>query len=134
MKYLDSNVFLYPLLYKGKKATKAQNILNEMVLGKAPCITSSLTLDEIIWIIMKMHDRTKAIEIARDVLSLPNLKILDVTNEHILQSLDLMEKYQRLKPRDAIHIAVCINAGVFTIISDDTDFENIAEIKRIPLA
>jgi predicted nucleic acid-binding protein len=66
MKYLDSNVFIYPLLYKGKKATKAQNILNEMVLGKAPCITSSLTLDEIIWIIMKMHDRTKAIEIARD--------------------------------------------------------------------
>ena len=34
---------------------------------------------------------------------------------------------------DAIHIAVSINAGVFTIISDDDDFDTVSEINRVSL-
>lgn len=134
MKYVDSNVFIYPILYEGKKAEKAKKILSDMVEGTSPCATSSLTLDEVIWVIMKTADREKAIQVGKDILSLPNLKILEVTNEHIMQSITLMEKYSQLKPRDAIHIAVCTHAEIFTIITDDDDFAAISEINRIPLA
>ncbi|MDP6155094.1 MAG: type II toxin-antitoxin system VapC family toxin [Candidatus Thermoplasmatota archaeon] len=130
MKYLDSNVFLYPILYEGKKTDNAQAILMEMVEGDIHCITASLTLDEVIWIVSKKISRKKALEIGKDILELPNLKILDVTAKDILVSIDLMERYAHLKPRDAIHSAVCMNAGVFTMVSDDNDFDGIEEINR----
>ena len=133
MNYIDSNVFIYPLLYQGKKANNAKKILSEMVDGDIACATSSLTLDEVIWIIMNETDREKTLQIGKDIMALPNLKILDVTNEHIMQSITLMEKYKKLKPRDAIHLAVCTTAGIFRFITDDSDFDHISEINRISL-
>jgi predicted nucleic acid-binding protein len=133
MNYIDSNVFIYPILYQGKKADNAKKILSKMVDGEIACATSSLTLDEVMWIVMNETDRKKALQIGKDILSLPNLKILDVTNEHIMQSIMLMEKYKKLKPRDAVHLAVCTTAGIFRFITDDADFDHILEINRITL-
>ncbi|MCK4614874.1 MAG: type II toxin-antitoxin system VapC family toxin, partial [Thermoplasmata archaeon] len=93
--------------------------------------TSSLAMDEIVWVAMKeMGDRKKALILCKSILEIPNLKILDVTGGDILKALWFMEKYSKLKPRDAIHLAVCFNAGIFTIISDDSDFNDIEEITR----
>jgi predicted nucleic acid-binding protein len=133
MNYVDSNVFIYPVLYQGKKADYAKKILSEMVDGDIACATSSLTLDEVMWVIMNETNREKAIQIGKDILTLPNLKILDVKTEHIMQSITLMEKYKKLKPRDAIHLAVCTTAGIFRFITDDADFDHISEINRITL-
>jgi len=44
-----------------------------------------------------------------------------------------MEKYD-LKPRDAIHLSAAIEHGVFTIISEDKDFDKIKEIERLDFA
>lgn len=133
MNYIDSNVFIYSVLYQGKKADNAKKILSEMVDGDSSCATSSLTLDEVMWIIMNETNREKALQIGKDIMTLPNLKILDVTTEHIMQSITLMEKYKKLKPRDAIHLAVCTTAGIFRFITDDADFDHISEINRITL-
>lgn len=133
MNYIDSNVFIYPILYHGKKADNAKKILSKMVDGEIACATSSLTLDEVMWVIINEANRKKALQIGKDILTLPNLKILDVTNEHIMQSITLMEKYKKLKPRDAIHLSVCTTAGIFRFITDDADFDHISEINRITL-
>jgi len=133
MNYIDSNVFIYPILYQGKKAENAKKILSKMVDGEIACATSSLTLDEVMWVIINEANRKKALQIGKDILTLPNLKILDVTNEHIMQSITLMEKYKKLKPRDAIHLSVCTTAGIFRFITDDADFDHISEINKITL-
>src|SRR6056297_2487483 len=133
MNYIDSNVFIYPILYQGKKADNAKKILSKMVNGEIACATSALTLDEVMWVIINEANRKKALQIGKDILTLPNLKILDVTNEHIMQSITLMEKYKKLKPRDAIHLSVCATAGIFRFITDDADFNHISEINRITL-
>ncbi len=129
MKYLDSNIFIIPVLSTGEKAKKAREILSAMIAGDQYCVTASLTMDEILWSIMKLtRDREKAIEHCMDIMSLPNFHIADVKAKDIIKAIDLMRKYERLKPRDAIHLAVCIRSGVFTIISDDNDFSGINEI------
>ena len=130
MKYLDSNIFILPVLFEGKKAEFAKTILKDMVVGKLQCATSTLTLDEVIWIIMKLKDRKKALEVGKDILELPNLKILDVSGEDLILAIGLMEKYDNLKPRDAVHLSVSLNSGIFTIITDDEDFNNIDEINK----
>ena len=44
-----------------------------------------------------------------------------------------MQKYKKLKPRDAAHAAVCLSSGVFQIVSDDSDFDEIKELTRVKL-
>mgnify|MGYP001215473615 CR=1 FL=1 len=131
MRYLDSNIFLLPVLYKGRKADRAKSILELMVSGNTQCATSALTIDEVLWVLIKMtRDREGAIATCKDIVELPNLTVLDVTNHDSLRALELMEKYVQLKPRDAIHLAVSTNAGIFSIVSDDSDFDGISEVNR----
>ena len=61
-----------------------------------------------------------------------NLDIVAVKPEYFYLVFKLMDQYKKLKPRDAIHLAVALNFGAKTIISDDGDFDGIKEIERIP--
>jgi len=131
MKYLDANVFILSAIYTGEKTDKASKILQSLSQSTLSCATSSLTLDEILWVTIKVtKEREKAIKLCKFIMELPNLEILDVTGKDILKALWFMEKYTKLKPRDAIHLAVCSNAGIFTIVTDDSDFDDIVEVNR----
>ncbi|OQX53472.1 MAG: hypothetical protein B5M48_03285 [Candidatus Omnitrophica bacterium 4484_213] len=36
-----------------------------------------------------------------------------------------------IKPRDAIHLATMLEHGIFTIVSNDADFDKVQEIERL---
>ena len=131
MKYLDTNVFVFPVLYDGEKSKRAREIVRSIFKRKEKCATSTLTLDEVLWaIITRTKDRDLAIDSCEDILSLKNLKILNVTSYDVKKAIWFMNKYQHLQPRDAIHLAVCNNSNIHTIITDDSDFEIIEEIRK----
>ena len=60
------------------------------------------------------------------------MKFIDSNNEVITLARDLMEKYS-LHPRDAIHAASTLYSGAEVIMSDDSDFDKVRDIKRILL-
>ncbi len=64
------------------------------------------------------------------MIQIPNLDIISVKPADIILAFELMDSYSKLKPRDAIHLAVALNSGAETIISDDSDFDEIKEIKK----
>ena len=69
--YLDANIFIYPILYSSdSKEKKCKQILNDVVSGRLQAITSSLTLDEIIWKIIKKTGRQKTLKLAKDLFEL----------------------------------------------------------------
>lgn len=130
MEYLDSNVFIFAALDNGNKGEAARGILHNIVKGNL-VITSTLTIDEVIWVMWKeTKDRESAIEQGLRILEFPNLKVVSVDPDDVYFAINLMKKHQKLKPRDAIHLAVSIHAGVFRIVSDDSDFDDISEIER----
>ena len=130
MKYLDSNVFLYAYLGSAEKGECSRKILKEISEGTA-AVTSTLTINEIVWVLLKnTGDRENAIKQALQTLELPNLTVLEVNATDMYSALGYMKKYPKLKPRDAIHIAVSLRAGVFRIVSNDSDFDGISEIER----
>lgn len=132
MIYLDANVFIYPVLYKGKKAKKATDILSQVVKGKK-ALTSCLTIDEVVWKIWIESSRDKGIKEGERLLHFPNLTLAKVKPETIFQALNLMKRYEQLKPRDAIHLATALERNITEIVSDDQDFDQIKGIKRIKL-
>jgi len=128
--YIDANVFIFATLGDDIRAVKAKEILKKVVLGEIRAITSSLTIDEVVWNISKQtKDRNLAIEQGLRILQFDNLDAVSVDAKIIQSALGLMEKYNLLKPRDAIHLAVALAHDVSVIVTDDSDFDAIKEIK-----
>ena len=57
--------------------------------------------------------------------------VLPVTVADTRKALDLLKTHQTITSRDAIHAATMINNGIKEIISTDTHFDLLPEIKRI---
>lgn len=137
MQYLDANVFIFASVYSEDdvRVKNAQEILTRVVHGHEQCITSVLTVDEVVWAWMKQKkDREQAILQGLRLHALPNIKLVEITSMVSLKSLELMQRFHRLKPRDALHTATALLHGATTIVSDDPDFDDVPELKRIPLA
>ncbi len=135
MPYLDSNVFIYPVIYDEEaepKARKAKELLLKIENGKLPAFTSTLTWGEVVWVVSKVMGRTEGVCQGRKLLGFPNLQFV-ATDENVLaRAQKLVDKY-KLSPRDSIHVASALEKRTKSVISDDADFDQVKEIKRMPL-
>jgi predicted nucleic acid-binding protein len=135
MQYVDSNVFLYSVLYSPDlelKAKRAKEILQKIENKELSAATSTLTWDEVVWVATKLLGRTDGIAQGQKLLGFPNLEFINVDEGIIVQAQSLMDKY-KLSPRDSIHVASALSRKATIIISDDEDFDQVKEIKRTPL-
>jgi predicted nucleic acid-binding protein len=135
MPYLDSNVFIYPVIYQAEyepKAKRAKQILQNIEGGKTDAYTSTLTWDEVVWVISRTLNRSEGINQGKKLLDFPNLKLIPADSQVLSHAQRLIEK-QKIKPRDAIHVASALERKVTEIISDDSELDVIKEIVRIPL-
>jgi len=135
MKYIDANVFIYPIIYDENviiEAHVSKSILSKIVKGEIRACTSYLTWDEIVYVVSKVSGRDDGKRAGSTFLFFPNLKILDVDEEVVRCAQELVEKYD-LKPRDAIHAASAIHNGIKEIITNDNNFDVVRELKRVQL-
>ncbi|MEM2150255.1 MAG: type II toxin-antitoxin system VapC family toxin [Candidatus Bathyarchaeia archaeon] len=133
MLYIDSSVFLYPIIYEVgavEEAKRSKDLLLRIAFGDVEAYTSIITWDEVVWVVRKIFGLEPSIEQGKLFLSFPNLKFLAVKKSIILRAQEILEKY-RVKPRDAIHAATAIENKITNIASFDKDFDIIREIKRI---
>lgn len=112
----------------GRRA--AVRLLEAIARGDEAAATAALTVDEVVWVAAKARGRDEAIAIAEDMVRMPNLRLLDVRAIDVDRALGLMRDHAQLAPRDAIHAAVALNAGIFTIVSNDADFDAVHELDR----
>jgi len=132
MIYLDANIFLYPHSGKGPKSDACIEILRKLSENKIDAGTSTLTWDEVHYALRKMLGKEKAIEQSKLFLETPNLRFIRVDEEIINKAQEMIEKYG-LNPRDAIHAVTAIINKADGIITDDSDFDRVKEIKRIKI-
>ena len=134
MPYLDSNVFIYPVIYQEEsepKAKKAKEILASVEAGKLEAYTSTLTWDEVVWVVSKTMGRSEGINQGKKLFGFPNLEFITADIHVVCRAQKLIEKY-KINPRDAIHVASALEKKIKDVISDDSDLNVIKEIQRIP--
>lgn len=129
--YLDANFFVIMNFSLDKKGEKAREILKSIKDGKK-AVTSALTLDEVMWTLIKNNKRDELNAVIEQIYRIKNLEVKEVSPLSPLRALFFMENYG-LKPRDAFHAAVMESFGVDEIVTDDSDFDGIENIKRIKL-
>ena len=132
MSYIDTNIFIYAVLNSKEKSKECIQILKKIVNNKIIGYTSLLTWDEFYYTIKKFLKKEDAIEESAKFLQFPNLIFLSVNDKIIIKAHDLIKTYN-LKPRDAIHAASAIIHNIKEIISDDSDFDKVKELKRIKI-
>jgi predicted nucleic acid-binding protein len=131
--YVDSNIFIYPAIYDPlsiPEAATATARLREIASGAIEACTSTLTWDEVTWVVRRLFDPGRAAAQGASFLRLPNLKLLKVDGETISEAQSIVESHD-LKPRDAIHAATALTNGIHRILSFDHDFDAIPSLTRI---
>ena len=128
--YADSNFFIFAFANPEEDGEKARKLLESVKKGELKIYTSYLTLDEVMWIIQHEKNREEAHNCAKIILSTPNVKFIEVNQEIISNSIDVYNKVS-LDPRDAIHLVSMQSKKIKIIVSTDSDFDKIKEIKRI---
>ena len=136
MRYIDSNIFIYPIIADERtevKASSAKKLLLHIATGELDAVTSYLTWDEFVWVLKKFMHKDIAASEGRKFLAFPNLRFVEIDSTVIKRAQDLIEKYS-IKPRDAIHAACALENGIREFVSDDPDFDEVTELKRIRLS
>lgn len=90
--YADTNFFIFAFATIEKEGEKARKILENAKEGISKIYTSALTIDEVMWAIQHKKDRKTAIEIARILISTPNIEIIEVSYKIIDTSINNYEK------------------------------------------
>lgn len=136
MAYLDANVFIFAAAIgdlTDPKAIQSKRILQKIAEGNISASTSILTWDEVIWACRASMPLKEAVGKGEIVLTLPNLSAKDASALIVKKAAEIAIGCS-LRPRDAIHAATAILSGEKEIITDDSDFDKVAELKRVSLA
>ncbi|MEK6856137.1 MAG: type II toxin-antitoxin system VapC family toxin [Nanoarchaeota archaeon] len=132
MIYLDTNIFVYASINNGAEGEKCRKLLDKFVASNVEIATSVLTWDELVYSIWKKVSKENSIIQGGNFLKFPNLIFLQSNVQIINDAQKFVENYG-LKPRDAIHVATALINKCESIVSDDSDFDKIKEIKRIKI-
>ncbi|MAG02279.1 VapC toxin family PIN domain ribonuclease [Candidatus Pacearchaeota archaeon] len=128
-KYLDANIFIQGIL---REDNNSKETLLRIAKGEFIGVTSLLSWDEITFIVRKFIGKEIAEIEGRKLFKLPNLKFVEVNRNIINKAQKIFEKYN-IKPRDSIHAATAILQGCKEIISEDSDFDKVSELKRVAI-
>jgi len=97
--------------------------------GKEHACSSTLTFDEIAWVVKKNRSIEDAVAAGEAFLNFPNLKLTPVDIDLLAKALEIIKNH-RLDPRDSIHAASAISEKADAIISTDRHFDKIRSLHR----
>ena len=137
MRFLDSSVFLHAFLKPKRKLSnkekliknKAKKIISRVDNGEEVA-TTVIHLSEILNIIESRLGLVKSIQFLLRVLSLSNIKILDVAKEDYEAALLIAQRYS-ISPNDALAYIKMKQHGIKEIYTFDKHFKNIPDIAII---
>ncbi|RLE51746.1 MAG: PIN domain nuclease [Candidatus Methanomethylicota archaeon] len=122
--FFDANVLIYLNLGVEEVARFFEKLLTESRL-----YTNVLVLDEVLYVSwrrygVKFEDTMRFLD---DVV-LPYVKVLNVGWEEYVKAKGYVGI---LKPSDALHVAVMLNNGIKTVVSEDRDFDRVGDVRRV---
>ena len=128
--FLDTNIFLYAAGGDHPYQGPCQQILRRVADAELNATTSSEVVQEVLYVLTRRGLRTQALALARNILTVfPAL--LEVGAGEMNAACDLLESTPGLPPRDAVHAATMLTHEITTIITADTHFDQLAQVKRI---
>ena len=130
--YADAGVFLLPLLHEPRlpHVVAATRFLESLARGTGRVSTSTLTWDEVVYVVRRSLGPEDSIAKGGELLAFPNLSWLRVDLAVLRRGADLYRTLP-MRPRDAIHAGAALEAGESEIISEDRVFDRVPGLDRV---
>lgn len=130
---LDSYVLLDVIL-NSDKAPLAKKYLADVEKGKVTGVVSTFCLLEVKYHVMKRLGHEKGEDACFLIRRMPNMEVISVSKNIAELAADIRNKYYDKKNRpmsfgDAVHIATAIESNCSRVVSGESDFKDIEEIK-----
>jgi hypothetical protein len=93
-------------------------------------VTDAEVLQEILYRYFSLDRPELARAVYRDTVSLCD-EVMPVAEEHTARALELLFRYPRLSPRDAIHVATMEERSLRRLLSTDRDFDGLGLVERV---
>lgn len=127
---VDSNVPMYLVGSPHPHKIDAQRLLEQLVTGRERLVTDAEVLQEILHRYAAIG-RRDAIQPAFDALLGIVDEVLDVTRAAAERAKEIVLGNQRLSARDAVHLAVMEQHGIYRVLSFDLGFDGFPGISRL---
>ena len=128
--FLDTAIFMYAGGGPHPMKAPCLTIIARVAASEIEATTSAEVVQEILHRYVAIRRADHGLAIARDVLKAFR-PVLSITDSVARRLPDLVERYPMLAVRDLVHVATCLEEGIDTIISPDTGFDRVGEIKRL---
>ncbi|OGW15875.1 MAG: hypothetical protein A2035_06475 [Nitrospirae bacterium GWA2_42_11] len=127
--FLDSNILMYSLGSSHSLKAPCMKILEKIRSSKIQVCTNTEVFQEILYRYYSLDKKELAHQACKLLEDITD-PILSVSQEDITKAIALLKQYS-INVRDAVHAATMLNNDIRHIISTDTHFDQIPEIKRI---
>jgi len=127
--YLDSNVFLYAIGAEHDYREPCRALVRAAGERRLRGETGVEALQEVVHH-RRRRDDPHATDRAREILRICSA-VHPLSAGDMRAALDLVDRHPELPTRDALHAATALTHGLTTVVSADTDFDTIGELRRI---
>jgi predicted nucleic acid-binding protein len=128
--FLDTNIFLYAAGASHPLREACAKVLRRVAGGTLDATINSEVAQEILYVLTRRGRLEDALKLAGHLTSLfPDL--LAVTRDDVVGACELIRQYPRLSVRDAVHVGTMLRNGIKTVVSVDSDFDQVSEIRRV---
>ena len=128
--FLDTNIFLYAAGASHPLREACARVLRRVADGTLDATISSEVIQEVLYVLIRRGRRGDALKLANDLASLfPDL--LAVTRDDVAGACELLRRYPQLSVRDAVHVGTMLRNGLRSLVSVDSDFDQVSEIRRV---
>jgi predicted nucleic acid-binding protein len=127
--FVDTSVIMYANGTAHPLRAPCARIMTSIGSGDVAAVTSVEVVQEILHRFISIKRPEIGINVANltmDVFA----PLLPITHAVMRRVPDLAARYPMLQARDLVHVATCVHEGIAEIVSPDTGFDQVAELRR----
>jgi uncharacterized protein len=128
--FIDTSIVMYAVSGDHPLRQPCVRILDRVSSGAVDAVVSAEVIQEIVHRYLSVRQPDTAIRVAKLAMDM-FAPVLPITHAIVRRLPELAARYPSLQARDLVHVATCIHEGITEIVSPDTGFDGVAEVRRL---
>lgn len=129
--FIDVNIPMYAAGAPHPLREPSQRVIMAIATGQLDAVTDAEVFQEILYRYLHIGEREKGFKVFDHFYRIMAGRILSIDDADVQQARNLAERYATLSARDVIHLGVMRRHQLRDIITADTGFDAIEEIRRL---
>ncbi|MBI4470568.1 MAG: type II toxin-antitoxin system VapC family toxin [Acidobacteria bacterium] len=129
--FIDTNIPMYAAGADHPLRGPARRVILSVATGRLDAVTDTEVFQEILYRYLHLGEREKGFRVFDHFYRIMMGRVLPIEDEDVQQARIQAERYPALSPRDLIHLAVVLRHGLEEMITTDTGFDFVKEVRRL---